>query len=72
MKILNEILEAISEALGEYFVGNNGIMSRELQKILSHPEDRKIYLDAIHRLHEGKSKSETISLSTGQITISNS
>lgn len=69
---LANVLETMRESMLDLFYDDTALVSREAQKILSHPIDRKIYIDAIDKLRtmeEGEPL--TIELSSGKkMTIS--
>ena len=69
MRILDEIINAIGRVLELCFFEDSTFMSKELINILSHPDDRKIYVDAIRKLHEPECKSITFELSSGPMTL---
>ena len=64
MEIFDRIYQAVKNVFIEFIWDDMPIISKEAQEILSHPEDRKLYIDAIERLRNG-SKEETITLHTG-------
>ena len=74
MKIVNIkiIIDQFREAyyfFKDIFVPDMGSMSRKLEEILTHSEDRKIYLNATREMREKGLKRKTIILSNGKMTI---
>ena len=73
-ELTKEIFSSYVETLNRVFNSDGELMSAEAQQILSNPEDKKVYIDALEDLKERRSKGEEmpekkIKLSTGEITL---
>jgi hypothetical protein len=65
MSILQEIYHAVKVVFETYLPSENDLISSEVKEILSDPDDKKSYLDAIDNMRNG-SKRETITLHNGK------
>jgi len=61
--MIKTVLLEMREHLDILFDDHSSCMSRTSRKIFAHPEDRKLYLEAVDRLRAG-SKEETLTLET--------
>lgn len=57
MSVKSIILNAVGKIFEIYFTSDLEVMSPKAKQILSNPEDRKIYMDAIKRIKEEREKS---------------
>lgn len=65
MNTIKHFLKVMGTVADRYFASDMEVISPEARRILSNPDDKKKYLDAVERL-KGQSKKETIKLSTGE------
>lgn len=70
MKRISQIITAVYRTLGsvfevftDYFVTDTELMSPEIKKIMSNPNDKTVYLNAIKELKVGEKKVVDIKLS---------
>ncbi|ACT95423.1 hypothetical protein [Dyadobacter fermentans] len=68
MRIYQEIWNSVLAVLESIFSSDTDVVSSEAKEIMANPKDREIYVDAVEKLKPGKS--DTITLSTGPMTIS--
>lgn len=74
-ELTTEILSSYMETLSRIFNSDGELMSTEAQNILSNPDDKKIYLEALEDLKKRRSNGEEmpekkITLSSGdEITL---
>lgn len=70
MTIIKEITLSMRSVLDTFFGSDTDVMSDHVKEIMSNPNDRKSYLDALKRLKEleenGQQGKETITLSNNQ------
>ncbi|GAB2784402.1 hypothetical protein GCM10027275_30740 [Rhabdobacter roseus] len=70
--IKDTILQILGAAKGVFettFSTDMDIMSPEAKQIMSNPEDKKKYIEAIESLRDTSGQEKTIELSTGKITL---
>ena len=65
MSILHEIYHAVKDVINTYLPSESDLISTEVKEILSDPDDKKSYLNAIDKMKKG-SKEETITLHNGK------
>lgn len=76
MSILNHIKQNIVFVFRSFFIPDMDVISVDTKKLLSNPEDKKLYLKTVHELKAelekgGKETSRTIILSdNSEITLS--
>lgn len=70
MTIIKEITISMKNVLSTFFGSDTDVMSDRVKEILSNPEDKKRYLEALSKLKEFEEKGEqgkqTITLSNNQ------
>ena len=64
MSVLKSILKEVIKVFNSYFVTNTDVMSPDVKEIMSNPEDRKKYLEAINALKSKEMEEVKIKLST--------
>lgn len=69
MKVFRDILSAMWALLEPLFEDPNPLVSKEHQMIMSNPDDRKKYLEALELLNSGSVEEVTIDFSFGPMTI---
>lgn len=65
MSIFNQIINAVGNVIGSFFSNDMDVMSPEARRILSNPEDREKYMEAVQFLKEHPEKKQK------EITLSN-
>ncbi len=76
MSVLNNIKESIIFIFRSFFIPDTDVISVDTKRILSNPEDKKLYIKTVNELKNelqkgGKEKSRTITLSDNtRITLS--
>lgn len=63
MNVLKQIQRALNRVIEIYFNSDLDVMSSEAKEILSNPEDRRKYIEAVDRLKKNHGLEETITLS---------
>jgi len=63
MTVIQQIKNAVGNVIESYFSSDLDIMSHEAKRILSNPEDKKKYMDAVEKLKNSEEKEVTITLS---------
>ena len=63
MTVIQQIKNAVGNVIETYFSSDLDLMSQEAKRILSNPEDKKKYLDAVEKLKTSDTKEITIRLS---------
>lgn len=66
MEVLKNIATEMSDFLISYFSSDSAKMMKENDDLLLTDEDRKKYINAIDKIRNKKSKSETITLSNNK------
>jgi len=63
MTVIQQIKNAVGNVIETYFSSDLDVMSQEAKRILSNPEDKKKYMDAVEKLKNPEQKEVTITLS---------
>jgi len=70
MTIIKEISISMKSVLDTFFGSDTDVMSDRVREIMSNPDDKKNYLEALSKLkkleEDGKQGKETITLSNNQ------
>ncbi|WP_309708169.1 hypothetical protein [Siphonobacter sp. SORGH_AS_0500] len=69
MKVLRDILKAMWFLVEPFFEDDRALVTKEHRMIMSNPDDRKKYLEALELLNTGLVKEVTIDFSFGPMTI---
>lgn len=72
MTFIHELQNVASAVFETFFPSHRGLLTSEAKEMLSNPEDKKKFLEAINKLRSGKSEKETITLKSGkEFTLTN-
>lgn len=63
MTVIQQIKNAVGNVIETYFSSDLDVMSHEAKRIMSNPEDKKKYLEAVEKLKNPEQKEITITLS---------
>lgn len=67
METLKNIGFALSNVIGSYFKSDLDVMSDEVRTIMSNPDDKRKYIEAVDKLRSpNASTSEEVTFSTGK------
>ncbi len=61
MEVIKQITNAVGNVIGSFFHSDLDVMSTEARKILSNPEDKEKYIQAIKTLQTEKEATITLS-----------
>jgi archaellum biogenesis ATPase FlaH len=63
MTVIQQIKAAVGNVMETYFSSDLDVMSQEAKRIMSNPEDKKKYIEAVEKLKTSSEKEVTIILS---------